>query len=150
MYLKYLEWGIVTVYFLILCRIIYTDFKECRIEPWTNMVICLLAGIELLAGTGVKCSSRILGAVIIALPMLLLTVILKGGFGGGDIKLMWASGLLLGYQDILLSAVLGIFLSGIFAGIMLLLGKMRRKDSFALGPFLAAGIIGVKIWTSIC
>ncbi len=93
--------------------------------------------------------SRILGGCIIAVPMLVITVLLKGGFGGGDVKLMGASGFLLGYRQIALAAGLGIILSGVYAVCMLLTGKMGRKDSFALGPFLVMGIIGMKLWTSL-
>ena len=48
-----------------------------------------------------------------------------------------------------MSAGAGIILGGVYAGYMLVTGRMGRKDSFALGPFLAMGIIGVKLWTSI-
>lgn len=73
----------------------------------------------------------------------------KGGFGGGDIKLMAVSGFLNGVKIITYAGMLGIILSGIYVSMMLAAGKMGRKDSFALGPFLVMGIIGMKLWTSI-
>ena len=124
--MKITEYGITVVYLMILCRIAYADWKYQIIEPWTHIGILTLACMEMLFRVGVSVQERCLGAVVIAVPMLVLTVLLKGGFGGGDIKLMAVSGFM-----------------------MLAAGKMGRKDSFALGPFLVMGIIGMKLWTSI-
>ena len=143
------EYGITVVYLMILCRIAYADWKYQIIEPWTHIGILTLACMEMLFRVGVSVQERCLGAVVIAVPMLVLTVMLKGGFGGGDIKLMAVSGFLNGVKVITYAGMLGIILSGIYVSMMLAAGKMGRKDSFALGPFLVMGIIGMKLWTSI-
>lgn len=147
--MKITEYGITVVYLMILCRIAYADWKYQIIEPWTHIGILTLACMEMLFRVGVSVQERCLGAVIIAVPMLVLTVLLKGGFGGGDIKLMAVSGFLNGVKIITYAGMLGIILSGIYVSMMLAAGKMGRKDSFALGPFLVMGIIGMKLWTSI-
>ena len=147
--MKITEYGITVVYLMILCRIAYADWKYQIIEPWTHIGILTLACMEMLFRVGVSVQERCLGAVVIAVPMLVLTVLLKGGFGGGDIKLMAVSGFLNGVKIITYSGMLGIILSGIYVSMMLAAGKMGRKDSFALGPFLVMGIIGMKLWTSI-
>ena len=147
--MKITEYGITVVYLMILCRIAYADWKYQIIEPWTHIGILTLACMEMLFRVGVSVQERCLGAVVIAVPMLVLTVLLKGGFGGGDIKLMAVSGFLNGVKVITYAGMLGIILSGIYVSMMLAAGKMGRKDSFALGPFLAMGIIGMKLWTSI-
>ncbi len=147
--MKITEYGITVVYLMILCRIAYADWKYQIIEPWTHIGILILACMEMLFRVGVSVQERCLGAVVIAVPMLVLTVLLKGGFGGGDIKLMAVSGFLNGVKVITYAGMLGIILSGIYVSMMLAAGKMRRKDSFALGPFLVMGIIGMKLWTSI-
>lgn len=147
--MKITEYGITVVYLMILCRIAYADWKYQIIEPWTHIGILTLACMEMLFRVGVSVQERCLGAVIIAVPMLVLTVLLKGGFGGGDIKLMAVSGFLNGVKVITYAGMLGIILSGIYVSMMLAAGKMGRKDSFALGPFLVMGIIGMKLWTSI-
>ena len=144
--MKITEYGITVVYLMILCRIAYADWKYQIIEPWTHIGILTLACMEMLFRVGVSVQERCLGAVVIAVPMLVLTVLLKGGFGGGDIKLMAVSGFLNG---VTYAGMLGIILSGIYVSMMLAAGKMGRKDSFALGPFLVMGIIGMKLWTSI-
>lgn len=147
--MKITEYGITVVYLMILCRIAYADWKYQIIEPWTHIGILTLACMEMLFHVGVSVQERCLGAVVIAVPMLVLTVLLKGGFGGGDIKLMAVSGFLNGVKVITYAGMLGIILSGIYVSMMLAAGKMGRKDSFALGPFLVMGIIGMKLWTSI-
>ena len=147
--MKITEYGITVVYLMILCRIAYADWKYQIIEPWTHIGILTLACMEMLFRVGVSVQERCLGAVVIAVPMLVLTVLLKGGFGGGDIKLMAVSGFLNGVKIITYAGMLGIILSGIYVSMMLAAGKMGRKDSFSLGPFLVMGIIGMKLWTSI-
>lgn len=147
--MKITEYGITVVYLMILCRIAYADWKYQIIEPWTHIGILTLACMEMLFRVGVSVQERCLGAVVIAVPMLVLTVLLKGGFGGGDIKLMAVSGFLNGVKIITYAGMLGIILSGIYVSMMLAAGKMGRKDSFALGTFLVMGIIGMKLWTSI-
>ena len=147
--MKITEYGITVVYLMILCRIAYADWKYQIIEPWTHIGILTLACMEMVFRVGVSVQERCLGAVVIAVPMLVLTVLLKGGFGGGDIKLMAVSGFLNGVKIITYAGMLGIILSGIYVSMMLAAGKMGRKDSFALGPFLVMGIIGMKLWTSI-
>ena len=147
--MKITEYGITVVYLMILCRIAYADWKYQIIEPWTHIGILTLACMEMLFRVGVSVQERCLGAVVIAVPMLVLTVMLKGGFGGGDIKLMAVSGFLNGVKVITYAGMLGIILSGIYVSMMLAAGKMGRKDIFALGPFLVMGIVGMKLWTSI-
>ena len=147
--MKITGYGITVVYLMILCRIAYADWKYQIIEPWTHIGILTLACMEMLFRVGVSVQERCLGAVVIAVPMLVLTVLLKGGFGGGDIKLMAVSGFLNGVKVITYAGMLGIILSGIYVSMMLAAGKMGRKDSFALGPFLVMGIVGMKLWTSI-
>ena len=145
--MKIIEYSITIIYLLILCRVAYTDWQYQKIEPWTHIGILILAGIEMMCHIGIAVKDRLAGAVIIAVPMLLLTVLLKGGFGGGDIKLMAASGFLLGVRMTVYSTAVGIILSGIYVSILLVNGKIGRKDQFALGPFLVMGIIGMKLWT---
>ena len=147
--MKITEYGITVVYLMILCRIAYADWKYQIIEPWTHIGILTLACMEMLFRVGVSVQERCLGAVVIAVPMLVLTVLLKGGFGGGDIKLMAVSGFLNGVEIITYAGMLGIISSGLYVSLMLAAGQMGRKDSFALGPFLVMGIIGMKLWTSI-
>lgn len=70
---------------------------------------------------------------------MLIYLITKGrGIGGGDIKLMAAAGLLLGWQKILLSLMIGSIAGSV---IHLTLMKLKNKERvLAFGPYLALGI----------
>ena len=83
---------------------------------------------------------RLIGAVIISVPMLLLALIIPGAFGGGDIKLMAASGFFLGTGPVVCAMFFGLLTGGGYGAAMLLGKKLEKKDHFAFGPFLAFGL----------
>lgn len=59
--------------------------------------------------------------------------------GGGDVKLSFALGLLLGWPDILMALMLAFLLGGA-AGLILMIGRKKTmKDFLPLAPFLAIG-----------
>jgi len=72
--------------------------------------------------------------------MLAIALIVPGAFGGGDVKLMAAAGLLLGWQQLLVAAFIGIILGGGYGVLVLATGKKDRKEHFAFGPALCIGI----------
>ena len=90
--------------------------------------------------------SRGAGAIGVSLFLLAAALTAQGGFGGGDIKLMAASGWLLGYRAMIPAIFIGILTGGIYCIWMLARGKMTRKDRFAFGPFLAIGLAASCIY----
>ena len=78
--------------------------------------------------------------MIVSLPMLLLALVVPGGFGGGDIKLMAGAGFFLGARLTVVAAFLGILLGGGFGALLLAAKKADRKTRFAFEPFLCIGI----------
>ena len=81
------------------------------------------------------------GGGVLLLALLMEKLLRRDAMGGGDIKLMAAAGLFLGWQHTLLAMFFGI-LGGGFYGIYLLTAhKADKKDHFAFGPFLCAGIV---------
>ena len=88
-----------------------------------------------------KFPEQFLGAVIISLPMLILSAMAGGSFGGGDIKLMAAGGLFLGAQGVVRAFVIGITAAGMYCLYSLLRKKVKLKGEFALGPFLSLGMM---------
>ena len=81
-----------------------------------------------------------LGALCVSLPMLVLCLAVPGAFGGGDIKLMAAAGLFLGWQATLAAFFLAVVSGGGYGFFLLAAGRARRGDQIAFGPFLCAGI----------
>ena len=75
----------------------------------------------------------------------ILFLITKGrGIGGGDIKLMAVSGLLLGWKLNILAFALGCIIGSIIHIIRM---KVTKTDHvLALGPYLSIGIIIATLW----
>ena len=81
--------------------------------------------------------------VLTGLPFL-LAAITCGGMGGGDVKLMAASGLVLGLPGGIAATVLGLTAILPVCGTLTLIHRLhgqREKIPFPLGPFLAAGCL---------
>ena len=75
----------------------------------------------------------------------LLYVVSKGkAIGGGDIKLMGACGLLLGWQGVILAFFIGCIIGSVCH---LLRMKLRGEGRMlAMGPYLSAGIFLAALW----
>jgi leader peptidase (prepilin peptidase)/N-methyltransferase len=83
--------------------------------------------------------------VFIALPFLIATIIF-GGMGGGDIKLMAASGMLLGLNESIDAAIIGLTVTALFYIVSSIVQKLRGRkgqNHFPLAPFLSIGFISV-------
>lgn len=85
-----------------------------------------------------------LTALLSVSPWNLLGVLTCGGMGGGDVKLMAASGLVLGLPGGIAATVLGLTAILPVCGTLTLIHRLhgrREKIPFPLGPFLAAGCL---------
>jgi leader peptidase (prepilin peptidase) / N-methyltransferase len=85
-----------------------------------------------------------LGAIIVSVPMLLLSYFFNA-FGGGDVKLMFAAGLFLGWVSTLVAFIIGVLLGGLMAMWLLWRKRVGGKSMIAFGPYLAIGI-AVAVW----
>ena len=81
------------------------------------------------------------GAVVIGLLFLLMYYVSKRTLGGGDIKLSFVLGLSLTLTNVFNAVFYGLIICTLFAGVCLLLKKLKRKDFLPLGPFLFAGTL---------
>jgi leader peptidase (prepilin peptidase)/N-methyltransferase len=73
--------------------------------------------------------------------LLILSIISRGGVGGGDIKLTAACGLLLGWKNMLLTLAAASILGVLVMVPVFLIKRMRRGTPIPFGPFLAAGMV---------
>ena len=82
----------------------------------------------------------VIGLFAVSIPLLLILLISKGkAIGGGDVKLMGAAGLLLGWKNILLAFVIGCIVGSIIHII-----RMKASGEgkvLAMGPYLSIGIM---------
>jgi len=86
------------------------------------------------------------GAILGGGLLLLAAIISRGGMGGGDIKLMFAAGFILGISGTALALFLS-FLAGSIIGLVLILLRIKgRKDPIPFGPFLSLGIFIAALW----
>ena len=126
--------------FLILFMIGLIDRDTMEIPPYLNYTILLLgiAAIWLVPDVSIK--ERLIGCICISLPLRLINFIIPDAFGGGDIKLMFAAGFLLGWKIILVGFVFGIFIGGFIGVVVLVRKKKGGKDHMPFGPSLCLGI----------
>lgn len=124
----------------VLGAITLIDAATQTIPDELNLAAGIVGLLLALAMPEISLLQRGIGALCISVPMLLLCLVIPGAFGGGDIKLMFAAGLALGWKNTLLATFLAVLAGGGYA-IWLLASKQKgRRDHFAFGPFLCAGI----------
>lgn len=129
---------IVIVSILLVISII--DFK-IKIIPNQLNVLLFISGIwSGFVFQEVTFLSRFLGVFSVSIPMFILAILCSGGLGGGDVKLMAASGVLLGIKWNIFAACAGLLLGGLYGFFLLITKRAKRKDCFALGAFLCIGI----------
>lgn len=89
--------------------------------------------------------SHVIGMLAVSGFLTILFLISKGrAIGGGDIKLMAAAGLILGWQKIVLAFGIGCILGSV---IHLTRMKLTKTDHvLAFGPYLSAGILIAAMW----
>lgn len=119
----------------ILFEIALLDQKTLDIADMACLLVAL-CGAVLTVVNGSYISSLI-GMVCVSLPFLVITLL--GGMGMGDVKLMCAVGILLGWQQTLLAAFFGVVIGGAAALILKISNKKGRKSEIPFGPYLCVG-----------
>lgn len=120
------------------------DFRTYEIPFGINVFILMLGLIHIFLDFP-NWAEYVIGLFVISVPLELILLISKGrAIGGGDVKLMAAAGLLLGWKKILLAMVLGSILGSILHIIRMKVSHAERV--LALGPYLAMGILLAALW----
>lgn len=123
--------------FHLLCAVAVIDWRTFEIPNGLCIAIAILGIIRLLLDRE-HWLLYIIGMFSVSLFFLILWLVTGGrGIGLGDVKLMGAAGLLLGWQRIILA-----MLAGCVLGAVIHLIRMRRGagKKLAFGPYLSAGI----------
>ena len=120
------------------------DIRTLEIPIGCN-VLLLTVGLIHLAIDYTNWLQYVIGLLSVSLFLLFIYYATKGrGIGGGDIKLMAACGLLLGWKLIILAFVLGCVL-----GAVIHLIRMRVSGAehvLAMGPYLSLGVALAILW----
>ena len=95
--------------------------------PYTCSIITAVLGVISIFTDGAPWHEHLLGAVVVAVPFAILAMF--GAMGGGDVQLMAAAGLLLGWR-VVPAAAIGIVLGAIFGSVILLrVPKKVKKET---------------------
>jgi leader peptidase (prepilin peptidase)/N-methyltransferase len=119
------------------------DWRTYEIPPGFNYFIAAMGLVHLAMHANAEYFegwlTYVIGFFAASAILMIIFLVTKGkGIGGGDVKLMAAAGLLLGWQQILLALALASILGSI---IHLILMKVKGKERLlAFGPYLAAAI----------
>ena len=120
------------------------DWRTQEIPMGFNIFILLLGLVRLITDLG-NWSQYVIGLFAVSGFLYLLFLITKGrGIGGGDIKLMAATGLLLGWQLNIIAFLLGCVLGSIIHLTLMAVKKANRVLAF--GPYLSMGVYIAMIW----
>ena len=120
------------------------DWRTYEIPPGINAFLFILGVAAAVLDRG-NLLSHLAGMVCVSGFLGILYLISRGrAIGGGDIKLMFACGLILGWKQIILA-----FLLGCIIGSVIHLIRIRVQDEghvLAMGPYLSAGIFLAVLW----
>ena len=92
-----------------------------------NLFILFLA-LPAIYFSGRSLPEHLIGLVAVSLLLFLVAILSNGGMGGGDIKLMGAAGLFLGWKLILLALIVGSVVGAIISLILLAAKKAGRRN----------------------
>lgn len=129
------------VWILILARIAVIDQLTMEIPDIWNLLLGIVGLLSVPFMGNPDIGSRLVGMMVVSLPMVVMDLFFPAAFGGGDVKLMAAAGLFLGWRSCLVAAVFAFFAAGLYSVFLLLTKRAGREDVFAFGPFLCAGLV---------
>jgi len=147
--LKYgytLQAVIVFAFFATITVIAIVDMDTMKIPNSFVITVLIIGVMSILAFPEIGLLQRGIGLVAVSGPLLIITLMVPGAFGGGDIKLMAASGIFLGWKLNLIALVLAILTGGAYGIYLLATRKKSRKEHFAFGPFLCIGMAAALLW----
>lgn len=113
------------------------DWRIYIIPNGINLAIFLLGAARVATDPG-NWLNYVIGMVSVSAVFLLLHVLTGGnGLGMGDVKLVAAAGLLLGWQNMLLAVLVGSISGALIHSVRM---RSGAGNKLAFGPYLAAGI----------
>ncbi|NOQ68202.1 prepilin peptidase [Patescibacteria group bacterium] len=91
--------------------------------------------------------NHLFAAFIAGLFFYAIVVITKGkGMGGGDVKLGFLMGLLLGWPLVLIALFLSFIIGSVIGIFLILVGNKKMKSMIPFGPFLILGTFIALFW----
>ncbi|MEG1548005.1 MAG: prepilin peptidase [Clostridia bacterium] len=129
---------------LFFCTLIAISFIDLHTHTIPDALVITIAALAVLSylcpPPQLTIASRLIGSVCVSIPMLVIAIFTHG-FGFGDVKLMAAAGLILGWKLTLTAFLMAALLGGIAGAILLITKKANGKTAIAFGPFLCVGLM---------
>lgn len=125
--------------FSVLLVITMIDLRHMLIPNGLVVAVLLLGVVETFLTKNYV--TNIIGFFAVSSILLLLAILTRGGMGGGDIKLMAAAGLFLGWQKVILALMIGAIVGSLIGVTLIALKRIARKQMIPFGPFLCSGIV---------
>lgn len=135
--------------FTFLLAIAVIDWRTYEIPFGLNVCVFVLGILQTIIDSPDLLLEHIIGFCVVSGFMLVClwigrATIKADCFGGGDIKLMAAAGLFLGWKNIILAFFLGCIFGAVFHVIRMRFSK--EGNVLAFGPYLALGIMIASLW----
>ena len=120
--------------------LIYASCSDLTSHTMDDFLWVMVAILGLVSATRVGIPSMLIGAGMVFVPQLLIALLPPHkSLGGADIKLSTALAFLLGWQRGLAALMLGLLLAVAVMLIVQKVNKKKKKQPFALIPFLSIG-----------
>ena len=120
------------------------DWRTYEIPPGINGFLFILGVAAAVLDRG-NLLSHLAGMVCVSGFLGILYLISRGrAIGGGDIKLMFACGLILGWKQIILASLLGCIIGSVIH--LIRIRVQGEGHVLAMGPYLSAGIFLAALW----
>jgi leader peptidase (prepilin peptidase)/N-methyltransferase len=155
------EFAITAFWCCVFLIIMFIDWEHKLIlnkvtYPMALVALIILAIDSLLPGPGLfrnliflpepSILSGVIGGAIGFVFFLAVFLINPRGMGAGDVKMAGLIGLATGFPLVIVALLIGIFIGGIVAVMLLLLRVKGRKDIIPYGTFLALGPMATLLW----
>jgi leader peptidase (prepilin peptidase)/N-methyltransferase len=130
--------------FVALVLLLAIDLDQRLLPDLLTLPLAAGALLYAISGQNPLVGDDLVPALAVALvpPAILWLVSLPfgaGAFGGGDVKLLVAVGLLAGFPRALTGLLAGLLLAGVVLVVLLAIGRISRRTYVPFGPFLIAG-----------
>lgn len=116
-----------------------TDFEDGYVFDIFPLAMGIIGILLRLPGGWGGILDGLIGAALGFAIIACIILVSRGGMGWGDATLAAGAGAIMGWKMLLLTLYSGFMAGGILALLLLLAGKVRRKDAIPLVPFLALG-----------
>lgn len=150
LFLAIYAFGLPFVYYpllTILVGIFVIDMEHQIIPDELIFIFLLISLLSILNNTGINFYANILSGLMAALFLLLINFATKGrGMGLGDVKLVLAGGVCLGYPNTITWLFLSFIIGSVIGVILIMVNKAKFGMRIAFGPFLVISFIIVMFW----